>query len=133
MRLKLKEDPREWRKSAWFSALGLAVASSVLHWRGVLPAHWWLAGLAALALAALGAAFWPRCFRGYYRFSSRLGFAMVEWAGRAVLALFFLIVVTPIGLLLRAAGKDPLRLKRPPPPATCWIESKESSPLERMF
>jgi hypothetical protein len=133
MRLKLNEDPGEWRKSACLSALGLAVAGTVLHWRRVLPAGGWLAELAALALIALGAWLRPRWFRGYYRFSSRMGFAIVEWGGRAVLALFFLFVVTPLGLVLRAAGKDPLRLKRPPRSATCWSQSKESSPLERMF
>jgi hypothetical protein len=132
MRLKLKEDPREWRKSACLSALGLAMMSSLLRWRRHLRAEWWLAALIVLALIALCAWIRPRWFRGYYRFSSRVGFAIVEVGGRAVLALFFLIVIIPLGLLLRIAGKDPLRLKRPSS-ATRWVQSKESSPLERMF
>ena len=133
MRLKLKEEPREWRKSAWLSAVGLAVMSSVLHWRRALPTAWWLAALAMLALVALAAWIRPPWFRGFYRFSNRMGFAIVEVGGRGVLAVFFLIIVTPLGLVLRASGKDPLRLKRPAPSASCWVECKESSPLERMF
>ncbi len=133
MRLKLKEDPREWRKSASLSALGLAVAITVLHWRRILPLGGWVAGLTVLALVASSAWLRPRWFRGYYRFTQRLGFALVEFGGCAVLALFFIIIIIPLGLVLRILGKDPLRLKRPTRSVTYWIESKENSPLDRMF
>lgn len=133
MRLVLKEEPGEWRKSALLSALGLAVMSTLLRWRLVLPTQWWLAVLAALGLVAAAACVRPRWFRGFYRFSSRLGFEIAQFGGRVVLGLLFLAVVTPLGLVLRALGKDPLRLKRPPSAATCWTETKESSSLERMF
>jgi hypothetical protein len=133
MRLKLKEDPREWRKSGCLGALGLAVASTILHWRRVLPPAGWLAALAVLSVIASSAWLRPGWFRGYYRFSSRVGFAIVEFGGRAVLALFFIGIIVPLGLLFRVLGKDPLRLKRPPSSSTYWIESKENSPLDRMF
>jgi hypothetical protein len=69
--------------------------------------------LCLLAGVAVGAALRPRWFRGYYRFSSKLGFAISRMAGFAVLALLFFIVITPLGLVLRMMGKDPLRLRRP--------------------
>jgi DMSO/TMAO reductase YedYZ heme-binding membrane subunit len=132
MRLKLKEDPREWRKSAWLSALGLAAMSSLLRWRRALPATAWAVILALLAVAAVAAWIRPRLFRGFYRLSNRAGFVMVEALGRIVLGLFFLLALTPLGVAMRLLGKDPLRLKRPAS-ASCWAASKESSPLERMF
>ena len=45
MKLKLKEDPKEWRKAAWMSALGLAVFSSLLRWRHKIPRRWWVSVL----------------------------------------------------------------------------------------
>jgi hypothetical protein len=133
MRLVLKEEPREWRKAALLSALGLSVGSSLARWKHVIPAWLWLALLAVLAIVAILACARPRWFRGYYRFSSRLGFEIAQFAGRIVLGLFFFLIVTPVGLALRVAGKDPLRLKRPGPSETGWVDCRENTPLDRMF
>jgi len=133
MKLKFKEDPREWRKSALLTALGLAVLSSLLRWRRHLPVNAWYAVLGVLAIAAIIALFRPRWYRGWYRLSLRLGYYSSQLAGRCALALFFIFVVTPVGLMLRLAGKDPLQLKRPSNAATCWRSAKDSSPLDRLF
>ena len=133
MKLKLKEDPKEWRKAALLSALGLAMLSSLLRWRRVLPNAGWLAVLAVLALVAAAACLRPRLFRGHYRFTHKLGFHASQYVGYFLLGLFFLVVLTPMGLVLRALGKDPLRLKRPAKDKTCWTEAKESGPLDRLF
>ena len=132
MRLKLTEDPKEWRKAVWFSALGLALLSSLLRWRRVLPQPAWLGALAALALVALSAWIWPRAFRGWHHFSKRLSFYLIEFVGRVVLGAFFLIFFTPMGLL-RLFGQDPLRLKRSKTVPTYWTAAKESTPLDRLF
>ncbi len=133
MKLKLKEEPKEWRKAAWMSALGLAVFSSLLRWRRVLPVAAWVLVLCALAALAVAAAVRPRWFRGYYRFSAKLGFAISQTAGRIVLALFFFIIVTPLGLVLRLLGKDPLRLRHPVGAASYWSEVRRKSSLEQLF
>jgi hypothetical protein len=133
MKLKLKEEPKEWRKAAWMSALGLTVLSSLLRWRRVLPAAAWALVLCVLALLAIAAAIQPRWFRGYYRFSTKLGFALSQLAGHIVLALVFFIVVTPLGLALRMLGKDPLRLRRPPGPQSYWSEVRGKSSLDSLF
>jgi hypothetical protein len=39
-----------------------------------------------------------------------------------LLVIVFVVVVTPLGLLLRLFGSDPLRLKRDPKAASYWIE-----------
>ncbi len=133
MKLKLKEEPKEWRKAARMSALGLAILSSLLRWRRVLPPPargWVLCVLAALAAAA---ALRPRWFRGYYRFSAKLGFAISQMAGRVVLLFLFFIVVTPLGLVMRMLGKDPLRLRRPAGVQSYWSEVRQKTSLERLF
>ncbi len=133
MKLNLKEDPKEWRKSALLTALGLALLSTALRWRHVLPAKTWHAALAVLAVVALAAWLQPGWFRGWYRFSTRLGFALSQIAGRVVLLVFFVLVVTPVGWVLRLAGKDPLQLKRPPDSGTYWHPARDCGPLERLF
>jgi hypothetical protein len=104
-----------------------------LRWRHVLANRTWLVILAVLALLAVTAVLQPRWFRGYHLFSMRLGFAISRILGRVALVLFFLFILTPVGWLLRLAGKDPLQLKRPGETATCWHPAKDCSPLDRPF
>jgi hypothetical protein len=132
MKLIFKEDPKEWRQSALLTALGLAILSSLLRWRRHLPQTFWLALLALLAVAAICAASQPRWFRGWYRLSLRLGFYSSQCIGRVVLLLFFILIMTPLGLLLRLLGKDLLKLKRVQS-ATYWQPAKDDNPLDRMF
>ncbi len=115
------------------SALGLALLSSLLRWRRVLPAPAWGLVLCLLAALAGAAALRPRWFRGYYRFSAKLGFGLSQAVGRALLALLFFIVVTPLGLVLRMLGQDPLRLRRPASEESYWSEVRRKSSLDRLF
>ena len=133
MKLKLKEEPKEWRKAAWMSALGLALLSSLLRWRRVLPLAAWSLVLGLLAALALAAALRPCWFRGYYRFSAKLGFALSQMAGRVVLSVLFFVIVTPLGLVLRMMGKDPLRLRRPADASSYWSEVRQKTSLDRLF
>ena len=49
-----------------------------------------------------------------------------------VLGFLFYVVITPTGLLLRALGKDPLRLSLKPDAATYWIERQPGPKPETM-
>lgn len=133
MKLNLKDEPKEWRKSALLAVLGLALISFVLRWRHVLANKTWLAILAALAVVALAALMQPRWFRGYHRFSMRLGFVLSQFFGRVALVFFFIFILTPVGFILRLAGKDPLQLKRPANADTFWQTAKDPGPLDRLF
>jgi len=42
-----------------------------------------------------------------------------------LLTIVFVVIVTPLGLLLRLFGSDPLRLKRDPKAPSYWIERKQ--------
>jgi hypothetical protein len=132
MNLKLSEDPKEWRKTAWTTAMGLAVLTALLRWRRGLPAGVCVVVWAALAAIALAAAAAPRWFRGFYRFSMRLGFAISKIAGLIVLSVFFVAVVTPLAMVRRVMGKDPLRLKRQSA-ESYWTPARPKTPLDRMF
>ena len=133
MKLNLNDTPRAWRNSALLAALGLALISALLWWRHHLTRETWLAVLAILGAAALAALVKPRWFRGYHLFSMRAGFALSQFLGRVALVLFFLFVLTPVGLILRLAGKDPLQLKRPADRESYWQTARDASPLDRLF
>ena len=133
MKLKLKEDPKEWRKITLMSAMALAVFSSLLRWRHKIPASVWVAVLALLAIVAIAAVAQPRWFRGYYRISNKLGFAISQFAGAVVLAVFFFVIITPLGLAMRLIGKDPLRLRRPNGASSHWSKVEGKPSLDRLF
>jgi len=132
MKVRLKEDPREWRKSTLLTLLGLAVLSSVLCWRRVVAVPTWRAALIGLATVAVVVCLRPRWFRGYYRVSTRVGFWLSQVLARVVLAVIFAILITPLGFLFRLSGKDSLRLNRPEG-ESYWQPAKKCGPLDRMF
>jgi hypothetical protein len=133
MNVKLKEDPKEWRKTTLLTALGLVLVSTILRWRGLLPARYWIAVLAAMGLIALSACLRPRWFRGFYRGSTKVGYYLSQAIARGILELMFLLLITPLGLVLRLAGKDPLQIRRRPDATSYWHPAKETSPLDRLF
>jgi hypothetical protein len=133
MKLKFKEDPKEWRKQALLAAFGVALVSSALRWRKVLTPHVWLAVLAVSACLAVCSCLRPRWFRGYYRLSMRLGYASSRVIGFIALVVFFIFILTPVGLVLRIAGKDPLQLKRPSNTDTFWHSARQPNSLDRLF
>ncbi len=133
MKVRLKEDPKEWRKSVLLTFLGVAMLSSVLRWRHVIPGSVWRLLLVVAAVGSAAACLYPRGFRGYYRLSTRAGFWLSQVVARVVLALLFIVLITPLGVLLRLLGKDPLRLKRSRTATTYWTDAKKRSSLDQMF
>jgi hypothetical protein len=63
----------------------------------------------------------------------RLGFAISRLLGRVLLTLLFIFFVTPLGWILRLAGKDPLQIKKQSGAETFWQPAKECGPLDRLF
>jgi hypothetical protein len=133
MRLHLKEDPKEWRKAALLGLIGPAAIIGILRWRGVVSDTGLAAALTLIALAALCAWVRPRWFRGYYRFTTRLGFYTIQVFGKIVLAALFLLILTPFGWILRRLGKDFLQLKSPRDQRTFWQPARQDGSLDRMF
>ena len=133
MQLKLKENPREWQKFTAVIALLFAVLTWFAYRRAWIPREAWLAVLAALIGTVILSLLFPRLFRGFYRAGMTLSFHVGQVMGRIMLTLFFLLVLTPIGLLLRVMGKDLLQLRRDPAATTFWTPAKFSKQFDRMF
>lgn len=110
----------------------------------------------AAAFAVLGAiSLWRGLERGVWELGLALGFLTVArlapgmlgplnrawaWIGRALnrvvslllITVLFYGVVTPVGLAMRAFGKDPLRLRRDPQSSSYWIDCREGSKTSDM-
>jgi hypothetical protein len=132
MRLKLKENPREWRKFALVWTIAFALATFLFHRRGMLSAK--SAALVAPIIAAFficGMAL-PRSMRIPYRGVMTISFYVGQFMGRILLTIFFLLLLTPLALLLRLLGKDLLRLKKTPA-ETFWQKAPDPASHDRMF
>ncbi len=111
-----------------FGLVFAAVFSIVALWPLVSSGavRWWAAGVAAtFALLAFVA---PRVLAPLNRAWMKLGLWMGRVVSPIVLGILFFVVFWPMGLLMRAAGKDPLRLKKPSNVSTYWVERKPPGP-----
>lgn len=131
--LRLKENPREWQKFVAVMGVAANLVAWLSWWRGKipLPVPVTVASLAVVVLIV--ALIQPRWFRGFYRGGMTVSFQIGQVIGKVMLTLFFFVVVTPLGLLLRLLGKDLLGLKKNPSDKTWWRPAKNSREFDRMF
>lgn len=107
-----------------FAGAFLLIAGSPL-FHGETP-RWWAAGIAALfALAAL---LKPVLLARLNRLWIKLGMLLGKVVSPIALGILFYGVLTPIGVVMRLAGKDPLRLKFDPGAKSYWIPREPPGP-----
>ena len=83
--------------------------------------------LSTLALAH------PRAISPLSRLWDRIGVVLASIIGPLALAGLFFMVVTPIGIVMRKIGKDPLRLDRISNAETYWIDRDPPDPAQDSF
>jgi len=81
-----------------------------------------IAGLLVLALAAL----YPRFFLPFIKFLLYITYPIGWVFSRIVLALIFYVLISPIGILQRVFGKDPLALKTGKEKESFWHDVEEN-------
>lgn len=114
----------------WFP-LFVAVAGAMVWWRAGSPLAAgivWIAGalLAGLVLASAEAA--RIFFVGLMTISYPIGLVISTVA----LGFMFYVVFTPLGVVMRLAGRDPLRLRARSEPSH-WTPHEELDDVERAF
>ena len=92
------------------------------------PIRLWAAGVAGAITAA--AVFNPNLLQPMNRLWFRFGMLLHKIVNPLVMAFLFFLTVTPIAIIFRLIGKDPLNRKPDPTCASYWIERdpKELSP-----
>ena len=114
---------------------GLTLAAVLV---AVAARAWWLdsttiaamavaAALAAAALALLA----PRTLAAPNRWWFRLGLLLSKVVSPLVVGAMFLLVVTPVGIMMRAFGRDPLRIRGRAD--TYWLPREPPGPAPESF
>jgi hypothetical protein len=131
--LRLKENPVEWIKFTAVIGLVVNIIVWLLWWKEKLALAVPSTAVALAVLAVIAACFRPCWFRGFYRGGMTVSFQIGQVIGKILLTLFFFLLVTPLGLLLRLFGKDLLQLRKTPGQDTYWQTAKSSREFDRMF
>ena len=117
--------PSSNRSFGWvFTAVFLIVALWPLVSGGSL--RWWALIVSALVLLVTVAA--PALLTIPNRLWMRFGLLLSHIISPVALAILFYVVVTPTGLLMRALGKDNLRLRRSVSSESYWIKRDPPGP-----
>ena len=103
-----------------FTAIGLLSL-----WKQNYFASYWLG--AALAFGGL-AVLYPMVLRPLNRVWLLIGLTLHQVITPVIMGLIFFVVITPFGLIMRAMGKDPLRLKRNEAVRSYWILRQPPGP-----
>lgn len=107
-----------------FAVVFLVIAGWPLFY-GESP-RWWSVGISAVF--ALVAFIRPALLAELNRLWMKLGILLGKIVSPIALGILFYIVITPIGLMIRVAGKDPLRLKFDPEADSYWIPREPPGP-----
>jgi hypothetical protein len=128
MAKKRRKTPKELRKFGVVMFVPLAVVAVLLWWKG-RPASVYLGALAGFFLAS--GLLLPQILRpiewAWMKFAAAMGAVMT----RFILTLAFFIVMTPIGLAMRLAGKSSLSLKPQSDRPTYWIPADSEGSAAR--
>ncbi len=113
------------RSFGWVFTIFFALVGGWPAWHGRPVRAWALALSAAFALVTVAR---PALLGPANRLWMRFGLLLSRIVNPIVTAVFFYVVITPVGLLLRLSGKDPLRLRRDPAASSYWIERRPPGP-----
>ena len=105
-----------------------------LFWKGSTAGYCWIAVGAALGVSRLIPPLFRQIYKVWIAFSVILGY----FVSRILLSIIFFLVVTPVGLIMRLTGKDPMERKWDPAAPTYWqAKEQEQDPTveryERQF
>ena len=131
MKLKLKEDPNEWRNFALICCAVVLVGCAVTARAGANRAVV-VSGCGLAAAAGLVAIWYPPAFRGFYRAVMALSFRIGQVVGKLILGVVYVFVVTPLGLAMRVVGKNPLDI-RTKSKESYWKAARQVGNFDKQF
>ena len=94
-------------------------------WKGRPHAPYWAAAAVVFAATALAH---PSLLAPLNRGWTRLGLLLFHVVNPVVMLLLYALAIVPVGLVMRLAGKDPLRLRFEPEAETYWIPREPPGP-----
>ena len=133
--IEIRKNPSR-RELAWFGlllALFFGVIGGLVTWHAggptVLARVLWFVGVGlAIVYYAIPPVRRP-IYLGWIYGTYPIGWVI----SHVILALVYYGVVTPVGLVMRAAGHDPMQRRLDPNAATYWVEREEAPELPQYF
>ena len=123
----------ERRRFGFGAGAGFSTLAVLIGWRGGgLTAGSAVAGVAGLTLLCL-AVLYPRALLWPYRLWMGLVIPIAFVLQRILLGVFFYLVLTPIGLLMRLRGREPLKRRADPAVASYWEPARPAQDMRRYF
>lgn len=128
------DDKRKFARSLIIGFPAIAAVFALVGWWRTGAVHSSLAWLAILG-AGLGLALWtlPQIARPFYLVWYFVACCIGILLSNLLLATFFYLVITPIGLLMRAVGRDPLQKRLDRTRETYWRDQEKVVDGERYF
>jgi hypothetical protein len=102
-----------------------AIVGTLKLWRGHGSGWLWLAAATVLLILAL---FWTTPLGRLNRIWMRFGLLLYRVINPIVMAFLYYSTMVPMGLMMRAFGRDALRLKRDKDAASYWILREPPGP-----
>jgi hypothetical protein len=90
------------------------------------PVRWWAVaiGLALVAIVLLR----PAVLHPLNLAWAQLSLLLARVMNRVMVGLLFFVAITPLALILRLLGKDPLRLRFDPAASSYWLQRQPPGP-----
>jgi hypothetical protein len=102
-----------------------SVIGGYMLWKGSANGWIWIAAGVALGLSRLVTPFFKAIYRVWIVLSIILGY----FVSRILLTIIFFVIITPMGLIMRILGKDPMDRKLDPKAASYWIAKEQEKDL----
>ncbi|MFH1619306.1 MAG: SxtJ family membrane protein, partial [bacterium] len=120
----IKSEKKDLRQFGITVGIGMAVLGSLFWWRGKDFYSYFLGISAALLFLGLTA---PKILNPFQKVWMSMAVLMGWVMTRIILTVFFYLVITPIGLLLRMFGKDILNRKIDKGAQSYWVPVEDEN------
>lgn len=112
---------------AFWAIVGLLVGFRIGWWHIVLPVWAIVAAVSAIGLI------WPRLARPVFLGWMIAAFPIGWTVSHLLLAGVYYLLITPLGLVMRLAGRDKLQLRFDKDATTYWTPRPPAPPVSRYF
>ena len=130
-------DVAERKKFALSLMLGFPIIALILAVVTRLSSHAWNPFFLWLGVIgfAIGALLWliPQIARPFYAIWFFLGCCVGIVMGNTLFALFYYLLLTPMGLVMRLAGRDPLRRRFDRSTPSYWRDAEKVVDMKRYY
>jgi hypothetical protein len=122
--------PREWRKFGLLFMTIFFLVAAYLFWKG--KPVWWVGVVCAGIFGGAGL-LTPSLLRVPHKLWMQFA-GILGWVNtRVLLSIFFFIVLTPVGVVMRLFGRDPLARRLSKESATYWEKREGPAPDRSRF